>query len=170
MRTIMSSSVAVFLALASVVSSRAASPPGTERAVPQSGQETIDPVTIVGTAPYAAHTSAICSAGMCRLSYPRITAGRRLDIQFVSCFATGQSNFGVGIPFLGIDDAFSSTGERHVMLWNVRASFGSTVAEISQPIMLTVAAGHRPEIAFSVDGAATVDSQCTIAGELVSLL
>lgn len=136
---------------------------------PQTDQATTR-VAGAETEPYWRRASAVCSAGVCRVDYPRIAVGRRLDIQFVSCFATSdQPGFGLGIPFLGVNDAFAANGERHVILWNVRTSFGSTVGEISQPILMTVSAGQRAEIGFALDGASTADSQCTITGELLFL-
>ena len=139
-------------------------------AAPQAGQATTTGVAGVEKEPYGRRASAVCSAGVCRVDYPRIAVGRRLDIRFVSCFATSdQPGFGLGIPFLGVNDAFAATSERHVILWNVRTSFGATVGEISQPIVMTVSAGQRAEIGFAVDGASTADSQCTITGDLVFL-
>jgi hypothetical protein len=112
----------------------------------------------------------VCSAGTCRLDYPRIAVDRRFDIQFVSCFAmSNQLDFGFGIAFLAINDAFAPTSDRHVILWNVRKSFGATVGEISQPIVLAVSAGQRAQIGFTVEGASTADSQCALSGELVFL-
>jgi hypothetical protein len=128
------------------------------------------PVATAGAEPYSRHASAVCSAGVCRLTYSRIAVGRRFNIRFVSCFAmSNQPNLGFGIAFLAINDAFAITNDRHVLLWNVRKSFGSTVGEISQPVDLTVSAGQRAQIGFTVDGAATADSQCTLSGELVFL-
>jgi hypothetical protein len=174
MRAVLSPLIATLIALTAALPTTAsvAQTGGDADHTPSAAQtgQSAGPVATVGAEPYSLHASAVCSAGVCRLDYPRIAMDRRFDIQFVSCFAMGnQSDFGFGIAFLAINDAFATNNDRHVVLWNVRKSFGSTVGEISQPIVLTVSAGQRAEIGFTVDGAATADSQCTLSGELVFL-
>lgn len=180
MRSIPAALVAVLVALAvgqpaqrtaSAAQIVAAADPATSDhpALPTTSQDAT-PSATAGAMPYSLRASAACSAGVCRIDYPRVAVDRRLDIQFVSCFATSdQPSFGLGIPFLAVNDAFSTAGARHVMLWNMRSSFGSTVGEISQPIKLTVSAGQRAEIGFTVAGTSTAESQCMLSGELVFL-
>jgi hypothetical protein len=124
--------------------------------------------TIVATVPYLLTATTQCT-GVGQIAYratfPLITANRRLDIKFVSCFETAGPTppFSLGIAFLGIDDALALP--HHSLPWATRVAFGQPIGEIYESTDLTIEAGHRASIAYAAAGN-LLTHQCTISGEL----
>lgn len=123
--------------------------------------------TEVARAPWQLTGGRACASGTCRFYFPLVAANRRLDLQFVSCFVAGPG-LEPSVFFLGVDDAFAQ-GVRHSLVPLERTYNSEALFEVSQPIVFSVAAGHRPQIAFLYTGSPTAGSQCTLSGEQVFL-
>jgi hypothetical protein len=125
-------------------------------------------VTEVARTPWQSRGTTVCADFQCRIYFPQVAAKQRLDIQYVSCAIGLSADVPIHYTTLGIDDAFG--GVRHLLIWNRRVQTGQgDLLDISQPIVSTISAGHRPQIGWGyVSGAFTV-GPCALSGELVFL-
>ena len=123
--------------------------------------------TEVARTPWQVTGGKICASGTCRVYFPLVAANRRLDLQFVSCFVAGPG-LEPSVFFLGVDDALA-LGVKHTLVPFERTYNSEALFEVSQPIVFSIAAGHRPQIAFFYSGSATGGSSCSLSGEQVFL-
>jgi len=116
--------------------------------------------------PWQSTGTTVCDTN-CKVNFPKVATNKRLDLQFVSCIS-GFGNEFVVQSTLGIDNA--STGVRHWLLWRFRDTIGTSVlGEISQPVVFSIPADHRPQIYIELGGVNASALQCTLSGELVFL-
>ena len=121
----------------------------------------------IARTPWQVTGAVACSGGSCRFFFPLVATNRRLDLQFVSCFARGV-DLEPSAFSLAIDDALG-TGVRHFLVAFGRAINNTTHFEVSQPVVLSIAANHRPQIGFTELAGLTAVAGCTLSGELVFL-
>ena len=121
--------------------------------------------------PYKFTSTLVCDASTCTAFFPLIGANRRLDVQFVSCLLARDQSATladkIGTAAIGTNDAFAFP--RLVMLWNFRSALSLHLAEISQPVVLSVIANQRPSIKFIHATSGLQAADCSISGELVFL-
>jgi hypothetical protein len=115
---------------------------------------------------YAVGANACSSGSPCVIYFPQVPANRRLDLQYVSC-GSGFDEIGSSAwAYLGIDDA--SLGPI-VLPWNYQTTDTSAVVGVvSEIIVFSVSAGHRPQIRIYHGGTLTA-TRCTLTGELIFL-
>ena len=121
----------------------------------------------VARVPWYAVGANACSVGSpCVIYFPLVPANRRLDLQYVSCGSGFDEIGSAPWAYLGIDDA--SLGPI-VLPWNYQTTDTSAVVGVvSEIIVFSVSAGHRPQIRIYHGGTLTA-TRCTLTGELVFL-
>lgn len=105
----------------------------------------------------------------CRYNFPKVPAKRRLDIQFVNC-AVEMSDFDPGIvsaASLGVNNGFNFP-QAH-LAWQARDNGNAVALTISQPVVFSIGAGNKAQIAFEYTGTLSAILSCGISGELVTL-
>lgn len=105
----------------------------------------------------------------CRATFGEVDANKRLTITFVSCFLQGNQE--VELPkaaFLGINNALSDDQFRHALIWEIRDAGNLSIILVSQPVLVQVGAGKRPDIAIPFIGESAPNGNCSISGELAN--
>ena len=122
-------------------------------------------------APWQAAGTAACANFKCRVFFPQVAVNRRLDIQFASCWIqlTAATPDDVQPANLGVNDAFGNLS--HVLVWDARsvAAGNSIYLAFSQPVILSINAGQRPQIGYAYATGNHAFIKCTLSGELVFL-
>ena len=131
--------------------------------------QTVPGAGVISAVPYVITAQGTCPSNPCTVQFPLVAAKRRVDIQFVSCTIFAGTPLDLGFAFLGINDAAPLTSIHHALQWSIRDSGGNPVGEISQPVLLSVSANQRPNIAINYAAAITPVTTCTISGDLVFL-
>ena len=119
---------------------------------------------VVWSTPYQLTSTSACAAAGCILYFALVGANQRLDIQFVSCLFGGATGLKVGGVALGVGNA--NLKPRHFLQGLHHDSGTVTYFVVSNPIVFSIPAGKRPNIAFNITGTTTLDPECTIAGVL----
>ena len=137
-------------------------------ATPQSAPQAVPAApaagNVVWSIPYQLTSASACVATGCVLHFGLVGAKQRLDIKFVSCLFGGATGLQVGGVALGIGNA--NLKPRHFLEGSHHDSGTTTYFVVSNPVVFSVPAGKRPNIAFNITGTITIDPECTIAGVL----
>ena len=121
--------------------------------------------------PFQARKALTCSGvpTNCRTTFAPVAAGKRLKIDFVSCFVDAPDSIDPNkAAFLGVDNAQSDTF-RHTLRWEIQLTGGRSITIVSQPVVVTVAAGRKPDIAIPFPGLTAATGDCAISGTLTTL-
>ena len=102
-------------------------------------------LTETGRTPWQVRGALSCpSGGLCTFFFPQVGAKQRLDLKYMNCAAqilTSETDYAFR---LGIDDA---TASPNLMIWaDLRTVDNVHNVELSEPIVFSISAGHRPQI------------------------
>ena len=115
--------------------------------------------------PYQRRELIDCGSSPCVATFPKVPASTRLTIRFASCYITSTSQMGIGISHIGPSPAFGVTNKfRHHLIWQNVSGDGAYWA-FSQPVLLDIAAGTRPEIQVVRIFGENFAGECSISGE-----
>jgi hypothetical protein len=121
--------------------------------------------------PFQARKALTCTGTPtnCRATFAPVAAGKRLKIDFVSCFVDAPSSVDPNkAAFIGVDNA-QGAAFRHTLRWEIQVTSGRKMTIVSQPVLMIVAEGKKPDIAIPFPGAIAATGDCAISGTLTTL-
>ena len=126
------------------------------------------PVSAATSIPYHLNSpEGACGVGTlsCTVFFPLVPAGKRFEVQFVSCNVEG-TDLEVYISTLGVTDA--SAYPFHYLSGTPHPFESSNAYTISQPVLFSVPGNKRPNIKLTYRATAIFNARCALSGQLVS--
>jgi hypothetical protein len=126
------------------------------------------PASAATSVPYHLNSPhGLCSLedDLCTVFFPLVPAGKRFDVQFVSC-EVGGNNLEVARSQLGVTNGFAFP--YHYLAGTAHPYAGGTQYVISQPVIFSVPGNKRPNIKIQFFATLISHAICALSGQLVS--